>query len=350
MRYWQTVYPFLISLALTAVTGIGPGLRSRGAPAAEPSLPAAGEGKVVAKVDGKAIYEDQLEGEVASQLRTFRQYGMRKESPELILRLRRRVLDKRIGDELVLRESRKLTIDDVDQRVSQRVAALREKHGPEQRFQMYLKRRRLTMDKLRASLRTRVYIDQYLKQHGILEPEIPEERIRAFYDRNPGNYSRDETVDVSHILIAVDAKASPAEKEDARRKAENLRKEILEGKDFAEMAREHSDCNSASGGGRLGPIKRGYMPKSFDEAAFALEKGAVSDVVPTRFGYHIIKVRDKTPSGVRPYEEVRGFIKKYLQEGESKKKLQAHIAELKKNADIEILLDESPSEHDDEAK
>jgi parvulin-like peptidyl-prolyl isomerase len=66
-------------------------------------------------------------------------------------------------------------------------------------------------------------------------------------------------------------------------------------------------------------------------------------VVKTKFGYHIIQVIDKKSAGITPYEEVRDFIKKFLQEQESDKKRAAHIAELKEEAKIEILLDESES-------
>ena len=87
-------------------------------------------------------------------------------------------------------------------------------------------------------------------------------------------------------------------------------------------------------------IKRGYMPEEFDKVAFAIEKNAVSEVVETRFGYHIIKVFDKIPAGKIPYDEVRNFIMKFLQEGESKKKLAAHIVVLRSRASIELLLAE----------
>ena len=80
------------------------------------------------------------------------------------------------------------------------------------------------------------------------------------------------------------------------------------------------------------------MPAEFDKVAFALEKDAVSEVVETKFGFHIIKVSEKTPARVVPYEQMRDFLKKYLQEEESKKKLASHIAELKKKSKIEILL------------
>ena len=79
------------------------------------------------------------------------------------------------------------------------------------------------------------------------------------------------------------------------------------------------------------------MPRAFDKVAFAMEKGAVSEVVKTKFGYHIIKLSDKKSAGVAPYEEVRDFIEKFLQQQESEKKRAAHIAELKKKAKIEIF-------------
>jgi peptidyl-prolyl cis-trans isomerase C len=290
--------------------------------------------KVVAKVNGKPIYEEQLKPEVENGLRMLGKYGMRKEAPDVVQRLQSRALDKAIGEELIIQESQKLTIEDVDERVEQKLKALQGKYATEERFEEYLKQNNLTMEGVRGSLRAHVYVDEYLRKKGLAEPHIPEQRIREAYDRNPGSYSREETIKVSHILIAVDGTAGPEENEQALQKTEKIRKEILDGKDFAEMAKQHSDCNSASGGGSLGHIRKGYMPEEFDRVAFAMEKDAVSEVVKTKFGYHMIKVFDKKSAGVAPYEEVRDFIEKYLQQQESKKRLAAHIAELTDKAEI----------------
>lgn len=295
-------------------------------------------GKVVARVNGKPIYEDQLNPEVKRSLEKFRKYGMRNEDPNLVKKLQKRALDKLISDELIFQESRKITIENIDTKVEQKQKVLENKYGHGEGMEKYLKIRNLTMRDLRESLRAEICVDEYLKKQGILEPEISEKLVRQTYERNPDRYSREESIKVSHILIAVDSYAGSEAKKQARQKAEQIRKEILEGRDFTEMARKHSDCNSASDGGNLKYIKRGYMPEEFDKAAFSMEKEALSDVVETRFGYHIIKVFDKKPAGMIPYEEVKDFIKKFLQEKESKRKLANHIAELKSRAKIELFV------------
>ena len=198
----------------------------------------------------------------------------------------------------------------------------------------HLQSKGLTEDGLRESLKARLAVDFYLMDQGILKPEIPEENIRSTYESSPKSYSREETVRVSHILIAV---REAEEKEAARQKVDLLRRELLEGRDFAEMAVTHSQCNSASGGGDLGYLKRGYMPEGFDAVAFTLKVNAVSRVVETKFGYHILKVADRKAAGVVPYGEVREFIEKFLQEKESKVKLAEHVAELRNKSKIEVL-------------
>lgn len=322
---------------LMVVAGCVVQLSAENAQAAEPS--AAVARKVAAKVNGQPIYEDQLQPEVEKSLGAMRKYGMRKDDPAVVRRLQGKVLDKAIGDVLINQESKKRTIENIAEKVEQRVKELEQKFGAGEGMERYLKIRRITLDELRESLKGRVRVDEYLKEQGVLDPEIPEDRIRAMYDADPESFSSKEIVKVSHILIAVDGDAGTEKKEQARQKAEQIRKEILAGKDFAELAKQHSGCQrSASSGGDLGDLKKGFMPAEFEKVAFALEKDAVSEVVETKFGYHVIKVTDKQPAAVVPYEQMRAFLKKYLQEEESKKKLASHLTELKSKAAIEILL------------
>ena len=328
----------LIFSSLLAVTShaAAAGAAADGTEATEESTQEARN--VVARVNGKPIYEDRLDFQVDTALRKYRRHGLRKEDPDLVKRLETKALDGMIADELIYQQSQALTIEDIDEKIEQRLKALEGKYGNAQRMQRHLSSGSLTTQDLRKSVRARIYVDEYLKQQDISEPEIPEELIREMYERNPSSYSRAETIKVSHVLIAADENAGAEEKEGARQTAGQVRREILDGKDFAAMARKHSDCNSASGGGGLGYIKRGYMPAEFDGVAFALDTNAVSDVVETKFGYHIIKVSDKKAGGVTPYEEARDLMKKLLQQEEAQKRLAAHVAGLKARAKIEILL------------
>ena len=100
-----------------------------------------------------------------------------------------------------------------------------------------------------------------------------------------------DTIRASHILIGHADAASGDDKtpEEAKTAIEGLKAEIDGGADFADLAREHSDCPSGSKGGDLGSFGRHAMVAPFDEAAFALDADQLSDVVETEFGYHLIQ-------------------------------------------------------------
>ena len=295
--------------------------------------------KVVARVNGEPIYEDQLQPAVERSLAQLTRHGARTDDADLVKRVQARHLNELIGNALVYQESRKLTIENMDEKVEQKMKEVESRHEARQGMAMHSKAGGAITGDTRELLEARVRVDEYLREQGVLEPEIPEERIREMYDADPESFSTTETVNVSHILIAVDGQAETEEKQRARQEAERIREEILAGGDFAELAKAHSDCRTASTGGDLGQIKRGYMPAAFDEVAFSLEKDALSEVVETRFGYHVIRLVDRQPARLVPYEQMRAFLKTYLQGEESKKRLAAHIAELRSRSEIEILLD-----------
>ena len=112
------------------------------------------------------------------------------------------------------------------------------------------------------------------------------------------------------------------------------------GADFAELAKQESSCPSAKKGGDLGEFGRGQMVKPFEDVAFGLKPGDVSDVVETQFGYHIIKSTGKTDGGTIPFDQVEGKITEHLKEMEVQKQVMAKVAELKKAATIETPVQE----------
>ena len=101
-----------------------------------------------------------------------------------------------------------------------------------------------------------------------------------------------DQIAVSHILLMYDGSlrsTATRSQEEAQQKIVDLKADIDAGSDFAELARQNSDCPSSAQGGDLGSFGRGMMVPEFEESAFGLEVGATSDIVTTDFGYHLIK-------------------------------------------------------------
>jgi peptidyl-prolyl cis-trans isomerase D len=141
--------------------------------------------------------------------------------------------------------------------------------------------------------------------------KVTDKELRAQYEEQKASFSVPEQREASHILIAVDDKADKAAVEAAKKKAEDIRKQILAGESFAAMAKKYSDDPGSAGkGGDLGLIDRGTMDKAFEKAVFALPEGEISEPVRTPFGFHIIKVTKIKPAHEKTFEEVRPVLEK----------------------------------------
>lgn len=124
-------------------------------------------------------------------------------------------------------------------------------------------------------------------------------KAEAIYKAQPQRFAMDEAVKARHILVA-------GHSDEARSKAQALHQQLVDGADFAELAKQESaDKSSGARGGDLGFFARGKMVEPFEQAAFALKKGELSGVVESQFGFHIVRVDDRRPAGQRPFEEVR---------------------------------------------
>lgn len=143
--------------------------------------------------------------------------------------------------------------------------------------------------------------------------QVTEEEVQQFYNDNADKFKGNEERRASHILIGFGVNPTPAAKEEARKKAEQVLEEVRKDSDqFAELAKKYSqDPGSAANGGDLGMFGRGVMVKAFDDAVFSMIPGAVSDLVESEFGYHIIKLTEisgeaQSLASVRP--QIRGEL------------------------------------------
>src|SRR5258707_474081 len=134
---------------------------------------------------------------------------------------------------------------------------------------------------------------------------VPPADIEREYNNNSEQYTTPEQVRASHILLKTEGKDEAS----VKAKAEELLKQAKAGADFAELAKKNSeDTDSAKNGGDLDYFGRGRMVPEFDQAVFTMQPGAISDLVKTQYGYHIIKLVDKKPAKVSTLPEVRQQI------------------------------------------
>jgi peptidyl-prolyl cis-trans isomerase D len=138
---------------------------------------------------------------------------------------------------------------------------------------------------------------------------VPPADIERAYNANIEQYSTPEQIRASHILLKIEGKDDAA----VKARAEELLKQARAGADFADLAKKNSeDEGSAKNGGDLDYFRRGRMVPEFEQVAFSLEPGQISDPIKTSFGYHIIKLVDKKPGTTRPLAEVQQQISDQL--------------------------------------
>ena len=135
---------------------------------------------------------------------------------------------------------------------------------------------------------------------------IDESYLRAYYDANQANYVAQEQRNVNHILVQVPREATAEEVETARTKAVGLRELASAGDSFEEIAKENSDdIGSRTDGGETGFFGRGVMAPEFEEAAFAMSEQEISEPIKTEFGFHILRLKEIKPGGLKPFEDAR---------------------------------------------
>ena len=160
---------------------------------------------------------------------------------------------------------------------------------------------------------------QFVPERYIDEVTFDENELDKYHRRHLEQFEILEKIKASHILIKVDEGTDEAVREEKKAFAEKLLEEVKAGKDFAELARVNSDDTaSAVKGGNLGYFTRGSMVKPFEQAAFNMKPGDISEVVETTFGYHIIKVEEYTEPGVRSLEESMDEVKTGLRQEKAK--------------------------------
>lgn len=266
-----------------------------------------GSGEVVASVNGENITKDQL-------------------YEEMYIEVGNNMREQMINQLLVNQEAEKanvvVTDAEIDEQFEEQMNEIRQLFNTEEEFNDALAFQGMDQEALERDMVKAITLNLQLRK--LLEPEIEitEEQISEYFEGYKNSLVDEGMIRASHILV------------ESEELAQEILQQINDGADFAELAKEHStDPGSGARGGDLDFFGRGQMVPSFDEAAFSLEEGEVSDIVQSDFGYHIIKVTENPNSWT--LEGQKEDIQELLLENEIRNRSQTWVDQVKAGANVE---------------
>ncbi len=201
--------------------------------------------------------------------------------------------------------------------------------GDEKKFLDVLASTGISIDHVRNSIRDSLTIEKYLGSALASQTAVTEDEIQKAY-------GQDKTATVRHILLLTQGK-NDQEKSEIRKKMEGILARARKGEDFGALAKQYSeDPGSKDKGGLYENFGRGQMVRPFEDAAFSVPAGQISDIVETQYGYHIILVVERKAE-TRPLSEVRPGLEAQIKQTKQKDAYGALLAKLKKEAGFKTL-------------
>ena len=336
----------LILLSLVAalpVWGAAPdqAASTNAATAAKPAIKASDlfGSKVIAKGKGMEVTRGQLDDEA---VRIKGQAAARNQSipPEQMAMMERQILEQLIQVQLLKAQATEADKAAGKAMAEKRFEDAKTKLGSDEALNRQLKLMGATREEVMAKWTESAIAEAVLKRQ--LKVNVTDADAKKFYDDNPARFEEPEMVRASHILLVTtdpktNAELTDEQKAAKRKQMEGLLKRARAGEDFAKLAKDYSEDPGSKDKGGEYKFPRNQMLPEFEAAAFSLNTNQVSDIVTTRFGYHIIKLSEKIPARKVEYAKAANDIKEGLTQQALQKQFPDYVAKLKAEANVEIL-------------
>ena len=308
------------------------------APATFGSPEEAARAGVVAVVNGQPLYRPFYEQNL-NFIRKRLSSSQRDADVERFINAKFTALDRLVDDELLFQEARREGLSFSEEDVRQELVRLAEAAGGEGKLRQTLLAQGLNWDLAVSGIQKRLSIDRYVKERIAPAADATEEEMIAYYNTHLERFSPELLVKLSQILIRCPRGVAPEHEALARRRAESILADIRRGQSFESMARDHSEHESATAGGSLGFLRRGFESPEFDAAAFSLAPGQISNVIRTDAGFHILKVTERVGGSPRDFDSVKEDCRQGVVMQEKATALEAVVDRLRASAQIETYLE-----------
>jgi len=308
---------------------------------------------VAVTVNGIDITEGEIEKLIKPQLDMMARQSSN-QAPAFVEQLkkmlRQQAVDAMIVGRLLDEKVKEANIVVTEEQVIGRITEMASAQRPPLLFADFkneIEKKYGSFDRVKQEVQRGLGYEEFMQTQWAGKINVTEEDAKKYYDENPKQFETPEQVRASHILIKPDTADPNADpnlaKANAKAKIQGLLKQIKEGADFAEVAKANSDCPSAPQGGDLNFFPRGRMTEPFEEVAFKLQIGQLSDIVETSYGYHIIKVTDHKDASTISFEQAKKSIINKLTQKKQTDFAKEYIESLKAKAKIVYPAGKEPS-------
>jgi peptidyl-prolyl cis-trans isomerase C/foldase protein PrsA len=241
---------------------------------------------------------------------------------EGVNRVKRELLERMINSRLLVQEAKKKNIV-LDPKVPQVAMDFVFRQYPPGGVEEELLKRNKTLDSYRADTEQSLLIHKLLKREVVDRIAVSADEVKKYFLEHPSEFKKPEEVRVRQIVVK------------SEEEAENLRKQILRGSSFEELAKKHSLGPEGIKGGDLGFFSRGRMPPAIEDACFSLWSSHVSKIVPSPYGFHLFKLIDRRSARELTLEEARNEIEQKLISAKTQEAESYYIRSLRENAIIQ---------------
>jgi len=289
---------------------------------------------IVAEKGTFKITRADLDKETSTYLKQH-QMTVEKMGPAKMPALETALLDNMLLKEIFMEKAAAMQLKDVDKEEADTLNKIKGHYPSEAEFEAQLKTAGLPLEELKTRIHENVLIHRVLLAEVVKDVDPTEQEINDFYLQNKQNFVKNARVRASRILVTVDEKATPADKQAKKKAIDKAHDRVAHGEDFAKVAAEVSeDRSSAPNGGDLNFFQRGENEPQFDDVAFKTPVGKVSPVFETPLGYQFIKVTDSQPAGVATVAEARPAIANFLHQAKAEAAERAYAKKLLADKDV----------------
>ncbi|HUH66925.1 MAG TPA: peptidylprolyl isomerase [Syntrophales bacterium] len=292
---------------------------------------------VVIDVDGSKLTHGQVETEVKKRMQAVKKQMSKERLQQATENARKQVITDFVVKTLLANEIKRLNISATDAEVKVAEDEAKKTLPQGMTIDDVMKKSKLTKAEMQQELRFGIKVSKLVMTEMSGKGKPTDKEINEFYEKNKDKFVTPEAVHVRHILVAKAAGDDDKIKAEKKSKAEELRKQLLAGANFADLAKKNSDCPSKDSGGDLGVFTRGEMVKQFENAAFSQEVNAIGPVVETEYGFHIIQVLERhAPRTLALDERMKGNISAFLMQQKQQEAFEGLIKKLRAKAKITV--------------